>query len=104
MRQMQIRTERRARRCAAVFHESDVRHVQAAFLRVPRFPPPASCPAVFAWTDSARTRLTANTRITARMQRVDGNIEGFQIRPYIGFGPVRERIELGDVARRVVLF
>jgi len=38
------------------------------------------------------------------MQRVDGYIKGFQISPNIGFGPVSERVELGDVARRVVLF
>src|SRR5471032_1089022 len=99
-----MRSERRTWRCAAVFHNLYVRHVQAAFLRVPRFPPPASCPAVFARTDGARARLTANARITARMQRVDGDIEGLQINPDIGFGPVRERIELRNATQRVVLF
>src|SRR5471032_73513 len=99
-----MRSERRTWRCAAAFHNLYVRHVQAAFLRVPRFPPPASCPAVFARADGARARFTANARITARMQRIDGHVEGFQIRPDINFRPVREGIELGDISRRVVLF
>src|SRR5471032_269873 len=99
-----LRSERRTWRCAAVFHESDIRHVQAAFLRVPRFPPPASCPAVFAWANGARARLTANARITARMQRVDGDVECLQISPDIRFGPVRERIELRYSTWRVELF
>src|ERR1700710_135432 len=99
-----MRSERRTWRCTAVFHDLYIRHVQSALLRVPRFPPPASCPAIFTRTDGARARLTANARITARMQRVDGDVEGFQISPDIRFGPVRERIELRDTARRVVLF
>src|SRR5471032_916384 len=99
-----MRSERRAGRCAAVFHNLDVRDVQTAFLRIPRFPPPASCPAVFARTDGARARLTANAWITARVQRIDGDVEGLQISPDIGFGPVRERIELSDTTRCVLLF
>src|SRR5471030_72274 len=99
-----MRSERRTWRRTAVFHNLYVRHVQAAFLRVPRFPPPAPCPAVFSRTDRTRARLSANAWITARVQRVDGDIEGLQISPDIGFSPVRERIELRDTTRRVVLF
>src|SRR5258705_1250537 len=82
----------------------DRRDVQAAFLRVARLPPPAPCPAVFARTDRTRAGLAADARITARMQRIDRHVERLEVRPHIGFGPVRERIELRDVARAVMLF
>src|SRR5471030_1678211 len=99
-----MRSECRTWRCATVFHNLDVRDVQTAFLRILRFPPPASCPAIFARTDCTRTRLTADARITARVQRIDGDVAGLQIGPHVGFSPVREWIELGDTTRRVMLF
>src|SRR3954453_4583033 len=82
----------------------DRRDVQSAFLRVARLPPPAARAAVLAGTHGARARLAANARITARMQRIHRHVERLEVIPYFGFGPVRERIELRDVARGVVLF
>lgn len=51
--------------------------MQAAFLIAVIFPPPAPCPFALARIDRAGARLTSNRWVATRMQRIDGDIIGF---------------------------
>ncbi len=88
-------------------HDRDRRNVQPHSFVSPRLPPPAAGPAVPRRDGlPARTRLAADARVAAGVQRIDPARRTHSGKAHTSaFGPVRERIELGDVAHGgVVLF
>ena len=78
--------------------------MQPAFTGIGIFPPPAPRAAIFPGLDGARAGLAADARIAAVVKRVVRNAIRAQIGPYVGCAPFRERVELEQVVRGVVVF
>src|SRR6266849_3473160 len=72
--------------------------VQAAFLVLGRFPPPAAGAHVLAGLDGARAGRTADRWIALRVQRIHRQGMLARVLPGLRLGPVGERIELDEAA------
>ena len=75
--------------------------MQAAFLLVFLFPPPAAGAFRFTGLDGARTGRAADGEKAAVMQHVVGNVFGVNEGDVVVARPVEQRIDLDELARAV---
>ena len=76
--------------------------MKSALFAVFVFPPPAAGANVFAGRYGARAGLATDGRKAFRVQRIDGDLVGRDVVLERGERPVRDRIELDELLRRVI--